>query len=371
MTADFLGAPYGSTTVSPAQAARYLTWAQVTVRVANAAAHAGIKTQYYIDPALTIANRGDQLYTNEESTFAHDCMGNRVTIPYHSLVEDLMALDQPSMQAVFRHWVDRVTGAAHFDALFEDDADLPSEYMRFRAMPCQYTDAGWLRALDALNHASPIPVILSGLNASKRPEPSGVIALLTSDKTYGENYEHCYASDTQPKLTGTIWQATENSELAVTRARKVFFCTARDNSPAISSADARTYVYASFLLTYEADASVIWEEYRTPSGFRVEPESQLVATGPLRPSPVSVDGLQSAGGAYAREYARCYIADRFVGPCAAVVNPDAAAHPFPLAQYHHTLSLTGGGILDGGTVAADGPPPPSSLPGASAVIVFH
>jgi hypothetical protein len=343
----------------------------VSVRVADAVSATGIKTQYYIDPALTIANRGDQLYTGDESTFAHDCLGNRVTVPYHSLVEDLMALDQASMQAVFERWVDRVTSVAHYDALFEDDADLPSEYLRFHAMPCNYSDAQWLRALDGLNHESPIPVIVGGLNASKRPAPSAVIALLSSDKTLGENYEHCYASDSRPKLTGTIWQATENSELAVARAHKLFQCTARDNSPAGASIDERIYVYASFLLTYDPATSVIWEEYTTPSRFRVEPESALVPLSPAHSSPSDISGLQTSGGSYAREYDRCYLAARFTGPCAVVVNPDDVTRPFPLSHYRHTLMLQGGGVLDGGTVSADGPPPPPTVPAASAVIAFR
>jgi hypothetical protein len=371
LTADYLGAPYGSTRVTPAQAAPYLTWAQVTVRDANAVSAAGIKTQYYIDPALTIADRGDQLYTADETTFAHDCAGNRVTIPYHSLTEDLMALEQPSMRAVFRHWVTRVTSVAHFDALFEDDADLPSEYVRFRPLPCNYGDAQWLRALDGLNRVSPIPVILSGLNASRRPAPSGIVALLSSGATLGENYEHCYSSDGQPKMTGTLWQAIENSEIRVTAAHKTFECMARDGADAAASVDARTYLYASFLLTYDPVTSVIWEEYATPSRFRVEPESGLVALSPLERSPADVGELRVNGGAYARRFARCYLGGRFAGGCAAVVNADDSPHPFPFGGYRRTLVLAGGGVLDGGTASANGPPPPAQLAPAQAVIAFR
>src|SRR6185312_11081983 len=124
---------------------------------------------------------------------------------------------------VFGRWVTRVTRVAHFDALFEDDASVPSEYLHFRAMPCRYNDESWLTALDALNHHSPIPVVVSGLSAAKRPNPSAVIRLVKSDKTLGMNYEHCYSNDAaHPKTTGTIWAATENSELQVAAAGKLF-----------------------------------------------------------------------------------------------------------------------------------------------------
>ncbi len=371
LTADFFGPPYGSTTIAPSEAAPYLTWAQVGIRDATAVAASGIKTQYYIDPGLTIANRGDQMYTSDETTFAHDCFGGRISVPYDSLTEYLMAVEQPSMRAVFARWVDRITSVAHYDALFEDDGNPPSEYLRFRPMPCGYSDAGWLRALDSLNHASPIPVIINGLNASKRPLPSALIGLLSSDKTLGLNYESCYSSATQRKMTGTIWEAMENSELLVAAARKLFQCTARDGAAATASTDQRLFVYASFLLSYDPATSVIWEDYATPSKFRVEPESELVALEPLGITPSDVSGLQVVGGTYARRFRRCYIRGQFVGPCAAVVNPDSSKHAFPYHEYNHTLVLHGGGVLDGGTIAVNGPPPASQLGPVEAVLAFR
>lgn len=372
LTADYLGAPYGSTSVSPTRAAPFLTWGQVTVRTASRTSAAGIKTQYYIDPALSVAGRGDQMYTADETTFAHDCLGNRVTLQYDALTEYLMAVEQPSMQAVFNRWVTRVTSVAHFDALFEDDADLPSEYLHFHPMPCTYEDNAWLRGLDELNHHSPIPVIVSGLNASKRPEPSADIQLISSDKTLGENFEHCYSSDAaHPKTTGDIWKATENSELRVAAAGKLFECMARDQTSAASAADARVYLYASFLLGYDPSTSVIWEEYGTPSRFRVEPESELVALAPHQHAPLTVSDLAEPGGTYVRQFARCYVKGSFAGACAAVVNPDDSPHPFPFRRYHHTLVLRGGGVLDGGTISTNGPPPPASLGPAEAAIVFQ
>ncbi|MBV8147605.1 MAG: hypothetical protein JO092_00775, partial [Candidatus Eremiobacteraeota bacterium] len=313
LTADYLGTPYGSTSVAPSRAAAYLTWAQVSVPNADAVSRTGIKTQYYIDPGLTIANRGDQMYTADESTFAHDCSGNRVTAPYRDLTQNLMAIEQASMRRVFKRWVDRVTSVAHYDALFEDDANPPAEFSRFGTLPCGYSDDAWLRALVRLNEAARIPVIINGLNASKRPLPSGLLKVASSSNTLGLNYESCYSSTTQPRMPGTIWQSMENSELAVTATGKMFECMARNATPAASSNVERMYVYASFLLSYDPGTSVLWEQFETPSRFHVEPESQLVALDPLSPSPREVSGLLTPSGAYARQYRRCYIAGRFAG----------------------------------------------------------
>ena len=275
-----------------------------------------------------------------------------------------------SMRRVFKRWVDRVTSDAHYDALFEDDANPPAEFSRFGTLPCGYSDDAWLRALDRLNEAARIPVIINGLNASKRPLPSGLLKAASSSNTLGLNYESCYSSTTQPRMPGAIWQSMENSELAVTATGKMFECMARNTTPSLSANAERIYVYASFLLSYDPGTSVLWEQYETPSRFHVEPESQLVALDPLSPSPHDVSGLLTPSGAYARQYRRCYIAGRFAGACAAAVNPDGASHQFPFPGYRRTLVLSGGGILDGGQIAPNGPPP-GDLPALSATIAFR
>jgi len=98
----------------------------------------------------------------------------------------------------------------------------------------------------------------------------------------------------------------------------------------------------------------------------------LVALYPVAPEPANVANLQ-VGGVYAREYGACYFNGALVGGCAAIVNPDprnAQSYPFG-AKYSHTLVLSGGGILDGGSVRTNGPQPPGSLPPQGSMIVFR
>ncbi|MBC5827314.1 MAG: hypothetical protein GIW99_06485 [Candidatus Eremiobacteraeota bacterium] len=155
--------------------------------------------------------------------------------------------------------------------------------------------------------------------------------------------------------------------------QKSFLCIAGNMSPAASSIDLRTYYTASYLMTYDLGTTVLGEKFATPSGFHAEPESELVATNPVVPTPSDISSLMISTNVYGREYGACYIAGVSVGPCAVAVNTDAAAysHPFPWgSKYQHTLALSGGGILDGGTISADGPAPASSIPGNGAVIAF-
>ncbi|HTU80827.1 MAG TPA: hypothetical protein VMF61_01780 [Candidatus Acidoferrales bacterium] len=373
LTADYLGAPNGTTAVTPQTAASYLSWAQVAPATANSTSAAGIKTQLYADPNRTQANVGDPMYNSNESTFAHDCNNNRVTDTYAgNVTQYVMNIGGSAMQSLFSTYIAGITATAHFDAVYEDDAGPLSEqiYTPFSAMPCNYTDAAWLAAGQAIDQASSVPVLFNGLEAFDGQNVTLSIGLLNSSNTIGGNFEDCYSAPSQPKSNGWVWQETEDTELQVNAQNKLFECQLRDSTAAASSTDARLYGLASFLLTYNPATSILWEEFATPSGLHVEPESQLVLLDPLVPSPAAVSGLAVSGGTYGRQYGQCYYAGSFVGPCAVVVNPDTTSHVFPFPQYNHTLVLSGGGILDGGTVSTTGPPPPTSLAPSEAAIVF-
>lgn len=373
LTADYLGRPDGTSAVPWSRAAAYVNWAQTGVKDGAAISAAGIKTQFYIDAARTQST--DALYTSNEATFAHDCSGNRVTDDYHGTVQYVMDPSSAQYQQLFAQRVQYALGYAHFDAIFSDDSGPLSTYQEehpFSALPCSYSDSAWLTAGIAFQQAAGIPVLFNGLHEvdlySHAVSPS--IGLLQSNNAIGGNFEECYGSASQPKERGWFWQTTEQTELQVAQQNKIFECMVEDPSPASTSTDGRLYTYASFLLTYDPQTSVIWDFYQTSSGFHVEPESQLVPLQP-RAGVTDVSQLVQAGGAYAREYASCYLAGQDMGPCAAVVNPTGAAVPFPFTQYHHTLALSGGGILDGGTVSTAGAAPAASLPALSGEIVFQ
>jgi hypothetical protein len=376
LTADYLGSPYGTTSVAWSTAATYLSWAQTSMSNANAVSAAGIKTQFYADPNRTVAGVGDPLYTTDESTFAHDCSGNRISDVYaQSVTQYTMDIGSASMQNVFKNYLTQVASQAHFDAVYEDDAGPLSgysPYTPFSAMPCNYTDATWLADGDAIDAAPPIPIVYNGLSALAGHDVSLAVGLLNAPNTSGANYEHCYSDNATPKMTGWLWQAIENSEAQVTGAHKLFECQLRNSGEASTQTDARLYALASFLLTYDPATSILWEEFATPSGLRVMPEAGLVALDPAVPAPSSIAALQVAGGTYGREFAHCFLRGTFVGACAVVVNPDSQlSHPFPFPQYTRSLVLTGDGVLDGGSVSTTGPPPPMNLAPAQSAVVFR
>lgn len=369
LTADYLGSPWGSTSISWAAAAPFLSWAEVSPANSSAVHATGIKTQLYGDATLSSVN--SPMYAPTESAFAHDCNGNRITTSLDGTTLYLMDVTSPSLQAAWQQYTASTGGA--YDAVFEDD-DGPltdDTSFRFSAMPCNYSDAAWMAGDEAVNQASALPVIFNGLAATGGQPVSPSISLLSGSNVVGAEREGCYTSPSIIKEDGSLWQAEEDTEIDVATQHKFFECYADGPGSSGSNTDARLYVFASFLLTYDPSTTTLWDRFTTTTGFEVNPETALVALDPKVPEPSEISALQQSGGTYGREYGQCYLRGQFVGACAVVVNPDSgSSHLFPFPQYTHTLVLSGSGVLDGGTVSVSGPPPPEYLGADEAAVVF-
>ncbi|HEV3152885.1 MAG TPA: hypothetical protein VGZ02_03665 [Candidatus Baltobacteraceae bacterium] len=375
-TADYLGGNFGQTHWAAGQwgaAAPYLTWAQTNAADSLTISSFGIKTQDYVDPNRV--QPGDPMWgyvSGTESSFAHVCDGTRVMMGSQYVTDPT----QTTLAPQFASYVANAAAQGRFNLIFEDNAGALGAYTAYTTftpgLPCNYTDAAWTAGEESLNQASSLPVMVNGLESPNNGGPGLVLNVIGgSSNTTGGNFEHCYSDGVTPKTTGSLWTMTENTELIVNNENKLFQCMLRNLNDGAASVDARIYAYASFLMTYSPQNDIYWEEFATPSGLHVFPEEQLVALNPKVPEPSDVSALAQTGGTYGREYGACYIAGQFAGPCAVVVNPDNnSAHTFPFPQYQHTLVLSGEGVLDGGTIATNGPPPPASLASGEAAIVF-
>ena len=377
ITADYLGAPWGTTKVAYAAAAPYLDWAETGTADSGAISAAGIKTMMYVDPNRSQSGTGDPMYTSDETTFAHDCRGARVYDTYSSSKRQyVMNQSASSMRALFSSYVKNLTRMGHIDALFEDDGGALSAfavYWPFNAMPCDYSDSTWIAEEIGLNTYTSIPLIINGLSGLDGHAPSLALGLITGSEVLGGTYEQCYTSITQPKQDTWLWAAIEDTELSVVNRDKAFQCLGTNTTAAASATDARIYAYASFLLTYSPSTSIYRSEFATSTGLHVMPETAFVPTAPSIASPATISGLEQSGGTYARQYGACYLRGTLIGACAVVVNPDRSssrAFPYPSSDYHHSLSITGSGVLDGGSVSASGSAPPSSLGPDEAVIAL-
>lgn len=359
-TSDYFAGYAGTKLVAPKVAARWLTWAEVNVAGSVALHPLGVKTFFYTDPFRTMA--GDPEFSNNEADFAHDCAGNRIEAA-HRAGQYLMSVKSPSLLTTWKSHVARYAREGRFDAILADDAN---NLYYLTGQPCEYDPHDWLEMVIEMQRAVGFPVIYNALSGFSDRSVSPSIAL--NRTAIGGMMEECYASHDTPRISGDKWYVAEATELAMARARKYFFCYNNDTRQATVAADDRVYVYASFLLTYNQKYAVLWEYYDGPSHFHVMPETQLVPAA--RGSIASVDALRIASGVYERRFDACFAAGRAIGPCAVAVNPDSAPHALDFGAYHRTLTLAGGGAVDGGSIQMESVPPPGTLQPQSAVIAF-
>jgi hypothetical protein len=354
-------------------AARYLTWAIVQPLDANSFSAVGIKTMLYTDPNRTSV--GDPMYTNDETTFAHDCSNNRITIPGKSATTYLMDPTSADLQALWRQYVANIlTWGDHYDAILEDNADVVHPVS---TLPCNFDQTVWTAATNSMNQALGASVIYNGLGnlADGDQYVSPAIGLNPTSIT-GE-LEGCYSNGdpNSPVPRKTVWETFETTEIDMVTANTPFLCRGLGTLPSATAQSERIYMYASFLMTYDPNTSIISEQFATQNtGLMVDPESGFVALDPLVPEPSAITALESSNWVFGRQFADCYLFGRAVGACAAVVNADSSkfAHPFPWpGVYAHSLVLHGGAILDGGRAGVRGGAPPAQVPGASAVIAIQ
>ena len=349
-------APYGPY-------APHVNWVMGKASDGNAISAVGIKVMVYTNPNREY--KTDPLYTSDESTFAHTCAGARITTSDGAY---LMNPASTSLWSLWENLIDTYQSQGHVDAFEADDA---ADLYGVSAIPCGYTAANWLSSTISEDASVSAPIVYNNLGLFSWDKVSPGIGLNAS--ATGGLMENCYAEWWNPALLHDgDWRAIEDTEIQMAAQHKDLFCFAMSRTAGASAIGSRQYVYASFLLTYDPNTSILFEDYQTtPSHFWVFPESELVALNPVLPAPATITGLQVSTNVYAREYNTCYIRGSYVGPCAAVVNSDgSSSHPFPFpTKYHHAMTLSGGGVLDGGTVTTTGAPP-STMPALSGVVAF-
>jgi hypothetical protein len=345
-------------------AARWLTWAATDDRYAAAIHAAGIKTTFYVDPHRMSANGFPMLHAvpTDERAYYHNCDGTRVATSYDgSLRQEVGDPASPALQAFFNAYIDthqRATGNA-YDAVWEDDAGPLSEFYQGFEQPipgCWYPgDERYNAAQRAFDAGTHVPVIFENLANHHGATVSQSAALVGSPNVIAGLLEFCFAdgyggSGARAKESGTNWTVEENTALQVIAERRMLVCYNYPSSAITPQAlDQRGYIFASFLLTYDPQESVLAEQVTTASGVPVEPEAAFVPLQPVLAAPPSIDGLRTATGTYAREFRACYVRGTLVGGCAVVVNPNPLLPmPFPFRDgYRRTLQISGSGIVDG------------------------
>ena len=368
--------------ISPAQAAPYLDFAHTSARPSGTIAYAsaGIKVIPYTDINHYIPS--DHSGTNAILTMAdvaRTCDGRYVqrVKPDHPLTY-ITDLRLHSTLVAWELWyANFVAAGGQAWAIFEDTADNPFTYAS-PAPPCDaahtgiVTTAEWGAAEKAIEGAmqafSGKKIFFNGLATgyNKRMPPADD---LLDGPVAGGEAEACAPYDT------TKWLNQVSIEIHAALRHKYFVCHGNDTGDG-STPQAiayRLYHFATMMLDFDV-AKTIYESYFAvgPSNLRVQPESEVVMSDPVKLRIVSPVDLLRTGGAYGRRYRTCYVAGAKVGECVVVVNPTSAPvpFPFPIYRYKHTLLLVGSGVYDGATVSALGPAPAPNVAAFTGEIAF-
>ena len=374
--------------------------------LASSIAGAGIGVAMYTNPNHQAQYGKPHFPDNQPSDYARRCDGTRIYKlgygsptpppgPEPTPTDYATYLMDPHSAHLAQSWSDEVTGFVAQSGVtpafvFEDTAD---SIRGSSAAPCHYSKAGWTAASVTLDETMAadaslggvyVSVVYNGLGTTAHPDPNQLppeIGLNVA--TSGGMAENCYSlrqpsspNDPDPppqSAHGAQWLYTENVELSMATAHKIFVCNANSNdtTPAETLTGLRTYVIASVLLTYDPATTVLDETFVPQSGFSVFPESTVVALSPLAPPPSDISQLL-VGGLYARQYASCSVEGRPTGACAAIVNPSAStSYPFPYpGVYADSLRIAGGGVLDAGAKVKLVTGVPAEIRPRSAAVVF-
>jgi len=368
-----LDAP-GGPNIDPSKVVQWVNYTMTKQSTSQEAHSLGMKTILYTDPNRTAPD--DLMHTSDESTYAHDCNGNRIKV----LGKDKELMD-PSSQKLWTLWPWAVQtmiswdGGGIYDYIFEDTADSVSS-LNLSAMPCNFDQNNWTQQTNNLDSNLGYPIVYNGLSHVPSGTETPAPAIGINPTSNGGMAEDCYVGRTPTGYHyAPNWLGMENTELAMFAQGRLFVCHGNAYVNAGSNDALRMYFYASYLLSYDLGSSVVNTEFLTPSGVTIMPEVQLVPEQPLVQEPSDISGLQQASGVYGREYSSCFLAGAAIGACAVAVNPNNPGKGGPLAfpwpnKYTHTLTMSGSGAYDGGTVATNGPPPPNNMSGGTAVIAF-
>lgn len=381
----------GSTCCSLAQVQPYVNWLFNLPNSYNAAALSlGMQPLPYSNAQVARSPSSCpgctpwwNLLQSNPQYISRDCSGQINSPDGNPSVSEYADVTQTGWQSLWGNFFVSAFGSPGPGTMFSDAAGDQGVY------PCGATSASFVNSLASMFSAAPYPVIANNVFESSAvgtdwhtiDAPSNVIgAMVDSDcfvdaNAFGHtgdfaitqaNHSYGYSVDD--------WTQHENDALYLASQNKMFVCLIGASGLASSEPALRTYAYASLMLTFNLLSTSYFTYWQTDTAGQVEvyPETGLVPANPVVGTPSSIAALQ-VGGVYAREYDDCFYRGTDEGPCAFVVNPTISAQNWPTLSrlYGHTMTLWGGGVLEGGTASFAGPSPPAILFCGSAVIALR
>jgi hypothetical protein len=360
-----------ATQVPASWAAQWATYAEIGSSAYSAQFHAagGKYTVAYTSPnyyytSPTYHDPG----TYTESAFGHNASGARISRPQGTGLEYYLVPTSAASQAAFAGNAKTLQSGGGRDFIYADGVSdtLSTSIYRFSAAPVEITtDAQYVAGMKKLLTGSPLPTIINGFmngNPVKEEEYVG------ASNVVGIFGESCFTGHTNLS-TGQHWTDMANGLIYTTTHHVVAICGGRGDFA--DNRAQRMYWLGSWWLTYDPTYSVALEIMGSSGSVYLFAEQTLVPTNPLTTATSSITQLQTATGAYAREFGLCYLKGVAFDNCATVVNPTTSSVSMPTLHhvYKWSLVLDNNNLYNGGTLTlAKGIP--TSLPSGSAVVIF-
>ena len=358
---------------NPSMYAPYLTWAYVKTSLAASVKAAGIKVVLYTNPLMPHGSQYDKTLMDQSypGVRAKTCSGSVVTSWSGSgyLTDVRNSSAAAYVKGVEDYYVNNAIAAnpgssRPYDLVYVDNAN---SFYGLSALPCNYSDATWTTDMDNALASSGYPTIINTLSTSES-DVSNKVAGLKASNIVGGEYEECF--------NDKHWLSEEMAQLQTIALLKSqgkapgagFWCYLNNTTAdAATQIPYRNFAYASFLLTYDPDYSVFEESFSTPSTFHVFPETGFVPLNPVS-QPAQISDLQTSSGAYVRQYNSCYYRGTLVGACEIAVNPQTSSVSIP-NSYAHSMTISGAGVLDGGSVSFNGGPVTTLAPQTAVILI--
>jgi hypothetical protein len=318
---------------------------------------------YYVSPSYTAPGN------YAESAFGHGSGGGRSQRPQGTGTEYYLNPNSAASQSGFAGITVSIVAGGGFDYVYGDGVSdsLGTSLYRIAPTPVEITtDAQYVNGMKQLISMSSLPVIINGYNNGNPVKEEEYIG---SSKVAAVLGESCFTDRTQV-WTDQHWLDMANGLLYTTQRGYLAICGGRAEEA--DTRPSRIYWLASWWLTYDPNYSVALELMASDANpVYVFAEEQLVPTNPLQTAS-SISSLQTATGAYARQFGSCYYDKVAWGACAAIVNPSSTAStamPSLASAYHHSLALDANDLYTGGQASLSSSVPATLGPG-QAVVLF-
>ena len=327
----------------------------------------------YTDPFRVIPAHHEPLSDLPESAWFHDALGHRISYHYAGWGEQnqLNPSDTHTI-AGFRGLTDSIRRSGPFDFIELDDAsfDLDNVFWHFSSRGVEIpNETAYDSGVVQLLKAAKLPAFVSGFsNADHHIDGQSGNLVFLPYAAGAINNEGCLMS-TAAK-TERQWSFDQNTLLAITTAKKPAVCWGLSTAAEDTRA-ARAFFYASWLLTYDPEFSIAFENFDSPRRLSVFPEEEIVPRDPVRTARTAVSELKSPAGYYIREFRQCFQAAKAIGACATIVNPSDTAMPIGTALSGSTAALIFDthNSADGGAVTWTSATRPDRLEPHSAIVL--